>query len=384
MGTQFLNEGGVGRQIQYLVNGIDVEQYELHLALFCKKDLFFTDLLCSDRVTVHLLGRGRQIGPRTFVEMIGLGRRLRPRILHLWGGKANHLGGLASFFFAVPTVIFSVRSANNRFINHLLYRCLRARQSLTIVNSHGIRRELVEKAGYHDGEVTVMHDSLATEKFRPYGAEARKDARARLGVDGDLCLLASVGRISRQKNQLATLRALRELRAAGALPENVRLLFVGRPYELLYARRVDMARRAYGLEGICLIHEPVRDTSYLYNALDGIFQPSTYEGLSNVVIEAQACGTPVALSREGDNDGLVRDGETGISFTLGSEGGPARGLGALIDLCQNCDKRAAVTGAARAEVVQRFPLTRGIAGLKEIYGGILRQGGAVKRSHGRS
>ncbi|RMF57117.1 MAG: glycosyltransferase, partial [Calditrichaeota bacterium] len=333
--TQYLNEGGVGRQIHYLARHLDSRCFDVHLAVFRAKHLFFTDLFNGEQVCARVLNGGRQVGIRTAAELIEMCRDLRPDILHLFGGKANHLGGLATLFFDVPAVIFSVRSANNRLVNHLLYRLLRPRQTLTIVNSGGIKRELVERSGYRDEEVLVMPNFLDTESFRPCSRVERLAAMQALGVDAETCLLACIGRIARQKNQLAILKALKRLRDGGKLPRNFRFLFVGRAYDAVYAARVRRMRQSLGLEDLTDFLEPRKDIVSVYHALDGIFQPSAYEGLSNVVIEAQACGTPVALSREGDNDDLVREGETGISFSIKGARQVGEALERLIHLCRD-------------------------------------------------
>jgi glycosyltransferase involved in cell wall biosynthesis len=371
--TQYLNEGGVGRQIQYLVNHLDHTHFDVHLVVFCAKDLFFTKLLDNEKVRVHMLNQGRRIGIRTWLAMIKLCRELRPDILHLFGGKANHLGGLASFFLHVPVLIFSVRSANNRTMNHILYRLLKPCQTLTIVNSRGIKRELVDRAGYHDDEVLIIHNFLDIEKFRPFSASERVKARQHIGFSPGTCLVACVGRLARQKNQIATLKALKQLKDAGKLPENFRFLFVGRAYDALYAPEVRGMYQTLALQDVSSFLEPVEDVVSLYNTLDGIFQPSNYEGLSNVVIEAQACGTPVALSRQADNDDLVRDGETGISFSIKSEVQIAQALERLIELCVDEERRRQMTERARSEVEKRFSLQRDISTLQETYFRLLQE-----------
>ena len=369
--TEYLNEGGVGRQIQYLVNHLDHTRFDLHLAIFRGKDLFFTELLASQKVRAQVLNPGRRIGIRTWFELVRLCRELKPDILHLFGGKANHLGGFMSFFCHVPVVIFSVRSANNRTTNHILYRFLKSRQTLTIVNSHGIKKELVGHAGYRDQDVLVMHNFLHTGTFRPYSESQRLAVRQRLGFAAGTCLVACVGRIARQKNQIATLQALKQLKDTGQLPENFKFLFVGRSYDALYASKVRRLYHALGLQDVSCFLEPVEDVVSLYNALDGIFQPSTYEGLSNVVIEAQACGVPVSLSCEADNDGLVRDRETGIAFSIANDLEVVQALARLIELCMDQERRRQITARARAAVQNRFSLQRDIVALQEIYVGLL-------------
>jgi glycosyltransferase involved in cell wall biosynthesis len=375
--TQYLNEGGVGRQIQYLVQHLDPTRFDLHLAIMHGQDLFFTALLESDQVQAQILNHGRPFGVRTGLAMIGLCRKLQPDILHLFGGKANHLGGFTSFFFRVPVLIFSVRSANNRTVNHLLYRLLKPRQTLTIVNSMGSKRELVDHAGYRDDEVLVLYNSLDTEKFRPYTPAARMAARQRMGLAAQLCLVACVGRLARQKNQLAILKALKQLKDARKLPPQFRFLFVGRAYDddPQYAPEVRRLHHTLGLQDVSGFLDPVADVVSLYNMLDGIFQPSLYEGLSNVVIEAQACGTLVALSHEGDNDELVRDGETGIAFSINSETQIAQALERLIALCLDDTRRQQMTGRARSAVERRFSLQRDMALLEATYCRLLERHG---------
>ena len=365
--TEYLNEGGVGRQIQYLAQHLDDKRFDVHLAVLRNKDIFFTDLLNNEKVRVHVLSRGKQSEIRTWLGLTGLCRQLRPDILHLFGGRANHLGGFSSMFVHMPIVLFSVRSANNRVVNHLLYRFLKSRQTLTIVNSQGNKKELVGRAGYREQEVLVMENLLDTATFRPCSASQRAAAKQRLGFDCNTTLLACVGRLARQKNQLATLKALRQLKDAGRLPVSFQFLFVGRPYEASYASTVYRLHQSADLQKVSRFLDPVEDAVSLYNALDGIFQPSTYEGLSNVVIEAQACGTLVALSRESDNDRLVRDGETGLTFSLQREDEIVQALERLIVLSQDAKRRQRIVEQAQSEVEQRFSVQRGILALQALY-----------------
>ncbi len=48
------------------------------------------------------------------------------------------------------------------------------------------------------------------------------------------------------------------------------------------------------------------------NDIRMVVVPSDYEGLSNLVLESMACGTPVLATPVGGTPGLIRDGETGF------------------------------------------------------------------------
>ena len=62
------------------------------------------------------------------------------------------------------------------------------------------------------------------------------------------------------------------------------------------------------------IHDPIADVRSLYAETDVVCLPSLYEGYSNVLAEALACGVPVLASHVGDNSRLVRDGQNGFLF----------------------------------------------------------------------
>ena len=64
----------------------------------------------------------------------------------------------------------------------------------------------------------------------------------------------------------------------------------------------------------------------IYQQADVVVNPSLYEGMPNVVLEAMACGLPVVASQVPGNDTLVRAGESGYLFKLGDGDGLCRAL----------------------------------------------------------
>jgi glycosyltransferase involved in cell wall biosynthesis len=148
----------------------------------------------------------------------------------------------------------------------------------------------VERTGYSDASVLVLYNFLDTQMFHPYTDLEKDAARQRLGFSPDLCVLACIGRLALQKNQFATLYALRQLKDTDKLPQRFRFLFVRRPYASHYAAEVYRLRHALGLEDVCAFLDPLTDMTDLYNALDGVFQPST--------VDTNKRGGPLALLRD--------------------------------------------------------------------------------------
>ena len=132
---------------------------------------------------------------------------------------------------------------------------------------------------------------------------------------GDPTVVLFVGRFHRQKNLPFFLKQMARLRAAA--PQDWRLELAGdgeeRPSLEEHVRRL-------GLADITTWHGWQKDKAGLldlYRQADVVVNPSLYEGMPNVVLEAMACGLPVVASAVPGNNTLVHSGETGFLFPLG-------------------------------------------------------------------
>jgi glycosyltransferase involved in cell wall biosynthesis len=125
----------------------------------------------------------------------------------------------------------------------------------------------------------------------------------------------SAGRLHREKNIDLLLDQMEilgrddgipfELHVAGEGPDEARLKE--------HAERLSIRDRIFW-HGWCG-RERMRD---LYRQSACLVNTSLYEGMSNVVLEAMACGLPVIAARVPGNTDLVEDGKTGLLFDLAS------------------------------------------------------------------
>jgi len=100
--------------------------------------------------------------------------------------------------------------------------------------------------------------------------------------------LTFVGHISRRKNQLFLVEAMRYL------PRSYRLLIVGEPIEPMYAREIEECVRSNRMENVVLLGKVKHDDVPTYLANSHVFvSASRMEVQSLVLIEALASGTPV-------------------------------------------------------------------------------------------
>jgi len=153
--------------------------------------------------------------------------------------------------------------------------------------------------------------------------------------------LVSVGRVHPQKNYDTLIEALAAARAAGA---DLRLVILGGGPA---ARMAGLRARAdaLGLQEALRLEGEVANPFPLLAAASAFALPSWWEGASNSLLEAMACGTPVAASRTAGDAAQVLDGGR---YGRLVDPGDARGLArALVE--QSAPGPARIMPGARAE-----------------------------------
>jgi len=133
---------------------------------------------------------------------------------------------------------------------------------------------------------------------------------------------------------------------------------------------LEAKRRRLGLE------DDVVFTGWVTNAadlvlptLDMFFQPSLWEAMSVVVLEAMAAGKPVVVTRVGENSHIVQDGVNGLLVDPSDVDGMATAIGRLID---DASLRIGLGREARATVEQRFTVEHMTRAYEEVYLDMLR------------
>jgi len=170
---------------------------------------------------------------------------------------------------------------------------------------------IVRAKGYR-GPAAVVPNAVDTDLFRPLDRSACRQA---LGLSG--FVVGYVGRIVEEKGIADIVDALPRC------PEDVSLLLIGSgPYKEKLTARVQKA----GLEHRVrfLPNRPMEELPQVMNALDVLAVPSWTtahwkEQFGRVIIEAQACETPVIGSSSGAIPQIV--GQGGLIFL---EGDPAK------------------------------------------------------------
>ncbi|HJS21863.1 MAG TPA: glycosyltransferase family 4 protein [Steroidobacteraceae bacterium] len=174
-----------------------------------------------------------------------------------------------------------------------------ARHAAGIVTVCGALKDGLVELGVQPDKITVLRNGVDLERFRP---AARDDVRRELGLAGRVLL--SVGwLITRKRHDLA-------IRALPRLPDcHLVIIGTGPEERALHAlaEHLEVRNRVRFLG-----HVPQSELYRYYTAADVLLLCSEREGWANVLLEAMACGTPVAATDVGGTGELVTTPAAGV------------------------------------------------------------------------
>jgi glycosyltransferase involved in cell wall biosynthesis len=232
----------------------------------------------------------------------------------------------------------------------LLYRF--CRQIHTV--SDESRRELLG-LGVPAARVVAVVNGVDTVAFAPGDRTA---ARQRLGLPAGGQVVAMSARFDRRKRHHLLIEAVSRLVAQG---RNLTLLLAGDG-----ALRPDLEAlaRTCGVEPhVCFLGYR-EDIQTVYQAADLVVLPSTGEGLSNALLEAMACATPVLCHAACGCAEAVSDGADGWVRNIDSGETLAGFIGTLLGRPEEIRSMGV---AARQKMISRFAFQQAVTGYERLY-----------------
>ncbi len=226
----------------------------------------------------------------TITQLARLLKRWRATSVHthhigplIYGGIAARLAGVKLVMHTEHDA-WHLRQAKRRLLQSLVVRWVKP---LLVADADLVANELRHNLGLAEARVQVIKNGIDLAHFCPGNPV---QARLQLGLPIGVTLIGCAGRLEQEKGQATLLEAMR------LLPADVHLALAGDGSKraALQQLAIDsgMAERIHFLGAIDAMPS-------FYQALDLYCSPSFFEGLSLVILEAQACGVPVVATDVG-------------------------------------------------------------------------------------
>ena len=204
----------------------------------------------------------------------------------------------------------------------------------------------------------AIPNGVDLERFRPAAPGEREALRRAAGLPAGALLIACVANLTPVKRHADLLDAFALVRQAS--PRAQLLLAGSGPLE------AELRAQAAALGIAACVHflGPIQAVKETWRMADLAVLASSSEGLSNSLLEAQACGLAVVATKVGGNPDLVIEGHTGC---LVPPHDPSSLAAALLALANDPARRAEFGAAARQRTVERHAPARMVAAYDALY-----------------
>ena len=250
----------------------------------------------------------------------------------------------------------------SRRVRWLMSR-LNRRFDRIIAPSSVILDALVATENASTDKLVCIPNGVDTRKFAPANESDRMAARAEFGVAADDLLVGCVANLFPVKRHRDLIDALAQVRAV--MPQT-HLVLIGDGY---LRPEIEVQIRSLGLQDAVHLLGDRDDIPRLLPAMDLFALASSSEGLSNAILEAQACGLPVLATRVGGNPELVPED----SGKLVKAEDPPMLADAMLELLKNPALRSRMGAVARARVERKHSLQAMVDAYVSLYRDLIRE-----------
>lgn len=302
-----LESGGAQRQLVMLAAALKDRGYGVEVFVY-HQDGFFADDFHKAGVSVSL------VPFRNKAHLVHAMRKAikasRSNVVISYLAGPNALMELVGLFRRKFALIISERCLEvddqKRFMRYGLHFLADA----VVCNSHSQYRHILKTFPRLTDRTHIITNGVDLEQFSLVEPSSSRPEKLRILV---------LARVHPQKNPFTLVEAVQIVRREQPQLE-VSVDWYGNPWwrnETYYLRLKEVIEHRK-LKGVFRLHPAVKNVEQLYHEADVVCLPSLYEGTSNVIREAMACGIPLLVSRAGDNLELVKEGRNGLLFDASS------------------------------------------------------------------
>lgn len=368
-----LNVGGPALHVSYLSEGLDQIGYRtLLVAGRVGAGEGSMEYAARERgiEPIYVPSLQREISPLVdslaVARVLGLIREFRPHVLHTHTAKAGAVGRVAAILAGRDRPQAVVHTFHGHVLRgyfgptkteafRRLERSLARASDALVAVSPEVRDDLVRLGVAPASKISVIRLGLDLEGRVAALGDARGQLRSEAGIPPDALVIGWLGRMTEIKRVDDLLRAFAE-----ASPTAHLLLAGDGPLR----RSLEELARTLGIASRTHFVGFRSDVAAVYAASDIIALTSANEGTPVTVIEALAAGRPVVSTNVGGVADVVADGRSGLLVPRGDVSATAA---ALRRLAEDDELRDEFAGAARADVAQRYSISRLVDDVDRLY-----------------
>ena len=346
-----------------LVKGLLKDNYEITVAFFKEGPQEARSLVPDFEalgVRVVNLNMKNRFDAFALSRLYRLVKREKFHILHTHLFRAHLFGLPIGKLAGIPVCISTVHNIEDYFSNPLIGFLLRRNYNFThkiIAISTAVKETIVKDIRVVPDKIATIHYGLEySSKKTPV---LKTDIRHKLGIEEDIPLIGTVGRLAIQKGHRYLIEAFPTVKEE--FP-TAKLLIVGHDDKGLREDLEGLIARL-GLEGEVFLPGYLDGVSVM-NSIDVFVLPSLWEGLGLVLLEAMAAGKPIVASRVSAIPEIVIDGETGI---LVPPKNPKALADAISNMLRNPERSREMGIKGQKRLVQEFSVDKMIVETEKIY-----------------
>ncbi len=355
-----LDRSGAEKQFTLLATGLPRDEFDVS-AIALTRGGPYEQQLAAANIPLTIIGKRAKFDPFSFSRLRAELRRLQPDILHTWLFAANAYGRLCAGVVPQAKIVVSERCVDSWKAGwqHWLDRRLLGRTDRLIGNSPSVV-EFYRERGIPPEKLGCIPNGIEVPAAVANDPQVRRALLTELGLPADAFVAGYIGRLAKQKrveDLLWTVETLRQIRP------RLYLVIVGDGPE---RERLERFAHDIGVTDYVRFLGHREDASRWMQLFDVFCLASSFEGMSNSIMEAMSLGKPVIASDIPANRELVVQDETGFLPKLTDTVGFMQFLRQLIDEPGLKEK----LGQAGRERIQR---TFNIPRMVEAYAAVYRE-----------